>query len=107
MSDLEAVTSAVRTAQVDGQIIRHGVARTIASWCHSGQASLSYSFVSTGDMGSDHYGNLWADLTNSGDLFRNAEGFDMDILLELYYYLDMRWAMGDTGPIDGWPNMWA
>lgn len=112
MSDEQRVRNAVireATGRVQpGQpprVISHGTARTIASWFNDGADTVIYAFVSTGAMPNDH---------NADDLYSALlRGVDEGTrnstpgLHALKRYLENRVRTGQTGPVDGWSDMWV
>lgn len=102
MNDTTAVMAEVN-ARLGKEEISDGCARTIASWYHNGQASLGYSFVSSGAIPAEP-SDVWHDLTDNGKAYESAERDDRTALDMLGTYLT---NAGPRGPVDGWSNRWV
>lgn len=102
MDDMTAVMAEVN-ARIGNEEISDGCARTIASWYHNGQASLGYSFVSTGTI-PESPSDVWNDLTDNGKAYESADRDDRGALDMLGTYLT---TSGTRGPVDGWSNRWV
>lgn len=101
MSNSEAIDIAISRCQRDKHELEHGTARAIASAYHHG--GDTYAFVSTGViLDSDLYGQL----TDDSALYQTGSLSDKRELNWLGTYLVRRIVNGDTGPIDGWSDMW-
>lgn len=100
MSDETKITINCRAAQAAGHEIDDATARVIASLYHSGQASLGYSFGSTGAIPEDT-SRLWR------ELFPFYRGLSQDERL----WADMLGTYllhhGERGPVDGWSLLWV
>jgi hypothetical protein len=98
MGDLENAVHAARVAQGHDQEIDDATARVIASLYHEGQASVSYSFVSTGAI---------VDPTSVyREMFPNYDALapDEKLLASMFgTYLHNR---PDRGPVAGWSRIW-
>ena len=102
MTDEEAVLAECRSAQAEGREVSDACARTIASWWHSGQASLGYRFVSTGAI-TTPCDDLLHDLLEPGD-YAEMDADDRLCADMLATYCLNR---DDRGPVAGWSNLWV
>lgn len=102
MGDFDNAVRAARTAQDAGTEIDDATARTIASMYHSGQASVSYSFVSTGRIPATA-DDLWRDLWPDHALPHLTA--EERLLLSMFgtYCLNR----SDRGPVEGWSRLWV
>lgn len=62
--DEVAVDREVLAAQAEEREISDGCARIIASWCYTGDSTLTYVFVSTGAIVTDDPCKLWRALAS-------------------------------------------
>lgn len=102
MGDKSAVMFEVNL-KVGHEEVSDACARVIASWYHNGQASLGYSFVSTGAI-PEEPSDVWHDLTDNGKSYESADRDDREALNMLGTYLT---NAGPRGPVDGWSNLWV
>lgn len=102
MNDEEKAILACEAAQAEGREIDDATARVIASLYHNGQASLGYSFASTGAIPEDT-SDLWRDLF--GDVYNESwMGPKQRLMADMLgTYLINR---ADKGPVDGWSKIW-
>jgi hypothetical protein len=99
MSDSELIARECRTAVIERREISDACARVIASQWHNGQASLGYSFASTGAITDPSA--LWRELIPDYDALQR--GSDRDAANMLGTYLA---NAGIRGPVTGWSNLW-
>lgn len=100
-NDESAVMARVQSATASAVAIDHPEARVIASWWHSGQASLGYSFVSTGEITDpeDLAAELWPPSTWS------VMDEDQRVMAQaLEYYLN---AHGPRPALPFWSTIWV
>jgi hypothetical protein len=98
MGDLDKAVRAAREAQSNGAEISDAAARVIASMYHNGQASASYSFVSTGAISdpTDVYRECITDYA--------ALSADERLLADMLgTYLANR---ADRSAVPGWSGLW-
>lgn len=100
MGDFEKALAECKRAQSEEREITDACARVIASMYHSGQASLGYSFASTGTIGEDST-PLWR------ELFDDYKGMSVDekLLADMLgtYLVN---ADHPRGPVEGWSGLW-
>lgn len=92
--DERAVAAAIAAAAAAGRRIPDGVARTLASWAYSGQASDGYRFVSTGAISDP--AELSAELARGGLTCSEAAAM-----------ADYLAAAGPRGGVPRWHALWC
>ena len=102
MSDFGRAVTACRMAHIEGHIISHGTARTIASMYCAGD--LSASFASTGAITKPR--RLWKELNDRFSTldmyFTNQSVRTLFEALAVYILFH-----GKRGPVEGWKDMWV
>lgn len=100
MSDFDNAVALSRAAEAAGQEIPDAVARVIASLYHEGQASVSYSFASTGAI-PETADDLWREMWPSG---YDGLSDDEKVLFGMFGTYALNRA--DRGPVPGWSRLW-
>jgi hypothetical protein len=103
MNDTQRVYAKCNQAQLDGDVIDHGTARTIASWFQQSDG-ITDVFVSTGAI--DVVRRLWVALMDDGgfDLYRGCDFATRFAIMNLAHYI---LTSGTRGPVPGWSDMWV
>lgn len=101
MNDWDAVMAEI-SAKHGKEEISDACARTIASMYHNGQASIGYSFVSTGEI--RDASALWSDLTDNGHAYNVGTEEEKRALDMLGAYFVSK---GRRSQVAGWSDMWV
>jgi hypothetical protein len=99
LSDYDKVFEVIHEMAEDEEI-PDAVARVIASWWHGGQASLGYSFVSTGAV-PDDTSELWR------ELFKEYRFMSLPDRRAADYMGTYLIRHAGRGPVAGWSGLWV
>lgn len=98
MSDHDQLMAAIDDHRASGDPISDAAARMIAAAYHGGQASVGYSFASTGAINGEQLLHT---------LFTGTDPAESDgARAALQHYLDYRLRRGETGPVPEWSTLW-
>jgi hypothetical protein len=105
MSDSELIAHECQAAWAEGREISDACARMIASQWHGGQASLGYSFASTGAIPAETSG-LWRELFTDYGRLRTADKLAADALGTYLISVVRGNGWKARGPVAGWSGLW-